>query len=754
MGHSGTHDGALVVLSILIAVLASYTALDLAGRMRASTGLYRYAWLGSAAVAMGGGIWSMHFVAMLAFSIPDIPFSYDLTLTLVSLALPVVVTAFGFLVSSRAGATPMVLGFGGLVMGLGIAGMHYAGMAAIRMAATLTYVPAWIVISILIAIGASAVALWLASRQTGWPERVGAALVMGLAVSGMHYSAMYGAVITPSAEARTSVAASVGQTHLAIWIASTTFLILILALIAAMFDRHFAHAAAREAAALRASEERFRLLVQSVRDYAIFMLDTEGRIANWNSGAERIKGYRENEIVGSHMSRFYTQEDQAAGVPFAALETARREGKFEAEGWRVRKDGTRFWASVLIDAIHGPNGEPLGFAKVTRDITERKQAGEALEATRQALAQAQKMEAIGQLTGGVAHDFNNLLMAVLGSLELLRKRLPPDPRAERLLDNAVQGAQRGAALTQRMLAFARRQNLNPRPLDVAALVDGMDELLTRSIGPAIEIATRFPPGLPRAVADAHQLELGLLNLVVNARDAMPAGGTITISARAASGGGETGLQPGPYLCLSVTDTGEGMDEETLARAHEPFFTTKGVGKGTGLGLSMVHGLAEQSRGKLVIVSRKGVGTTAEIWLPAVDGQAEPQAADAAPAPVATGGGRRLRILLVDDDPLVLENAAAMLEDLGHTVIPARSGPEALSVLGQGVEPDIVITDHAMPGMTGLQLVERIRTASLDLPVILATGYAELAPEACSGLQRLQKPFSQADIAQAIDGLLS
>ncbi len=753
MGHAGTHDGTLVVLSILIAVLASYTALDLAGRMRAATGLTRYAWLGTAALAMGGGIWSMHFVAMLAFSIPGISLSYDLSLTLLSLGLPIVVTAFGFLMASRAGATPRVLALSGLVMGLGIAGMHYVGMAAIRMPAALAYDGVWVAISVAIAIGAATVALWLAFRQSGWSEKLGAALAMGLAVAGMHYSAMHGLKVAPIAGAET-VVAGVSQTHLALWITSTTFLILVLALIAAMFDRHFAAAAEREAAALRESEERFRLLVQSVRDYAIFMLDPEGRIANWNAGAERIKGYTADEAVGSHMSRFYTQEDQEAGVPARALETARRDGKFEAEGWRVRKDGTRFWASVLIDAIQAPDGTLLGFAKVTRDITERKQASEALEQTRQALAQAQKMEAIGQLTGGVAHDFNNLLMAVLGSLELLRKRLPPDPRAERLLDNAVQGAQRGAALTQRMLAFARRQNLKPRPLDVAELVHGMDELLSRSIGPSFVIETDFPAGLPRAVADAHQLELGLLNLVVNARDAMPAGGRIVVAARLAQGGEASGLPEGRYVCLSVTDTGEGMDEATLERAREPFFTTKGVGKGTGLGLSMVHGLAEQSKGRLILHSRKGVGTTAEIWLPVADtdDEAGEEIGEVLAAP-AGGGDRRLRVILVDDDPLVLENAAAMLEDLGHAVTAARSGPEALAMLKDGPAPDLVITDHAMPGMTGLQLLERVRAERPSLPVILATGYAELAPGLGEGLVRLSKPFGQAELARAIEAAI-
>jgi PAS domain S-box-containing protein len=524
MPHAGTHDAVLVALSVLIAAAASYTALDLATRMRAASGWSSRAWLITAAIAMGGGVWSMHFVAMLAFSLPGLEVGYDLRLTLFSLALPIAVTGLGFFVVNRPGAGPAALCLSGLVMGLGIAGMHYTGMAAMRMPADLRYDHLWVAVSILVAIGAAVAALWLAFNQTGVRQRLLAVLIMGLAVSGMHYVAMQGAVFSSEAPVdHAHGSASVSQMHLALWVTGTTFLILVLALGAAMFDRHLSQASEREAAALRASEERFRLLLQSVSDYAIFMLDPDGRIANWNTGAERIKGYTANEIIGSHLSRFYTQEDLEAGVPATALETAAREGRFEAEGWRVRKDGSRFWANVVIHAIRSEQGQLVGYAKITRDITERKQAQEALDQAREALAQAQKMEAIGQLTGGVAHDFNNLLMAVLGSLELMGKRLPDDPRLRRLLDNAVQGAQRGAALTQRMLAFARRQELKPEVVDLPDLVRGMTDLLQRSIGPRVRIETRFPLGLPRVMVDAHQCELALLNLTVNARDAMPEG---------------------------------------------------------------------------------------------------------------------------------------------------------------------------------------------------------------------------------------
>jgi len=355
---------------------------------------------------------------------------------------------------------------------------------------------------------------------------------------------------------------------------------------------------------LRASQEQFRLLVQGVTDYALYMLSPQGIITNWNSGAARIKGYDAEEVIGQHFSRFYTPEDRAAGMPQKALAEALAAGRCEMEGWRVRKDGSRFWAHVIIDPIHAPDGGLSGFAKITRDITERKQNEETLEKAREALFQSQKMEAVGQLTGGVAHDFNNLLMAVLGSLELLRKRLPDDPQIVRLLDNATLGARRGAVLTQRMLAFARRQELNVQPLDLAKLVHGMNELLERSLGAQTELKIDVPSGLPPVRGDENQLELALLNLSVNARDAMPDGGTIRIGAGLAQAhaGDGGGVAPGVYVRVLVEDNGEGMDATVLARATEPFFTTKDVGKGTGLGLSMVHGMAAQMGGRLVLKS--------------------------------------------------------------------------------------------------------------------------------------------------------
>ena len=387
-------------------------------------------------------------------------------------------------------------------------------------------------------------------------------------------------------------------------------------------------------------------------------------------------------------------------------------------------------------------------AELEQRVEERTREREA------ALAQVhemQKLESLGQLTGGLAHDFNNLLMAILGNLDLLTQKLPSDSAVKRLVDGAIRSAERGAALTKRLLAFARRQELRPEAVDAPRLIKGMAEMLQRSLGPAIEINMEFAPGLVMLRVDPNQLELALLNLALNGRDAMPQGGRLTIAARRETiEMGRQDLRPGDYVCIAVTDTGTGMDEATLKRAAEPFFTTKGVGKGTGLGLSMVHGLAAQSEGAARITSRVGIGTTVELWLPVAD---DDESARRQAAASAIGPTRPCSILVVDDDPMVAATTAAMLEDLGHSVLVVSSGPLALNVVRSDAHIDLIVTDYAMPGMTGAELAKDIRQARPDLPIILATGYADLPNADDPGLPRLAKPYRREEMARLLATLV-
>ena len=434
------------------------------------------------------------------------------------------------------------------------------------------------------------------------------------------------------------------------------------------------------------------------------------------------------------------------------------------------------WMNLDYSPVLDESGKPAGVIAIVSETTERVLAEERLRRFReeleakvaertadlersqaarakaeQALSQVQKMEALGNLTGGIAHDFNNLLMAVQGSLELLRERMPQEPLLLRLLDNARAGAERGSTLTRRMLAFARRQELKKERVDLRTLVDGMKELMQRTLGGTVAVETHFAPSLPAVEADPNQLESALLNLAVNARDAMDGAGTIVIvTDEIWVGVGEGPVAPGHYVRLALSDAGSGMDEATLKRAVEPFFTTKGVGKGTGLGLSMVHGLAEQLGGALILHSRVDEGTTAEIWLPAAAPLPDAPAATLPSGP-STGrcaSSRTLKILTVDDDELVRATTVEMLEDLGYAVVPARSGAEALSLLETHCV-DLVITDHAMPHMTGMQLAVRLRERYPTLPVVMATGYADLPTGPQLDLPRLAKPFSQASLAEAV-----
>jgi PAS domain S-box-containing protein len=511
------------------------------------------------------------------------------------------------------------------------------------------------------------------------------------------------------------------------------------------------------------TESRFRLLVQGVSDYAIYMLNPDGRVTNWNTGAERIKGYTSTEIIGEHFSLFYTPEDLDAGMPARALETARTQGRCEAEGWRRRKDGTRFWAAVVIDAIRDEQGELIGYAKVTRDLTERKAATEQLEKAREQLFQSQKMEAVGQLTGGLAHDFNNLLTVIAGSLELVQQRVVQGRfrEVDRYISAAQSAASRAAALTHRLLAFARRQTLDPKIVDASHLVGGIEELVRRTIGPEIELETALVPDLQAILCDPNQLENAILNLCINARDAMPEGGRLTIEtgimtadARIAA---ELDVPVGQYVTIAVTDTGTGMSPDAVALAFDPFYTTKPTGEGTGLGLSMVYGFAKQSGGQTRIYSEVDTGTTVRIYLPIHSGKSEAASENmtAAPSSKAPAGET---VLVIDDEETIRTLIVDVLSDLGYATLEAADGASGLKVLHSNTAIDLLVTDVGLPaGLSGRQLADIARQTRPKLKVLFITGYAETflarKGQLIPGMHVLSKPFTMDSLATRIKGIL-
>ncbi len=520
---------------------------------------------------------------------------------------------------------------------------------------------------------------------------------------------------------------------------------------------------------LKASSAREALAQLLKHDVAVVLIDVQMPELDGYELASMIREHPRFQqtplifISAIHLSDFDRVKGYAAGavdyVPVPVMpDVLRAKVRVFAELYRKTRELERLNGQLeqrVADRTAALEASTAALKKLNEELELR--IDERTREREQALAQlfeAQKMDTIGQLTGGVAHDFNNLLMAMMGSLQILNKRLKDDPASLRLLDNALKGAERGAALTQRLLAFARRQELRPEAVAIPELVNGMKDLLARALGPSVRLLPDLPANLPPVLADANQLELALLNLSVNARDAMPDGGEIVFEA----GEGETGgpnvppeLKAGRYVRLSIVDSGAGMKESVLARAAEPFFTTKGVGKGTGLGLSMVHGLAAQSGGALKLFSRVGNGTRVDLWLPIAEN------IEAIPVPVERLSvenkidSRSFTILVVDDDPLVASGTAAMLEDLGHVVLEASSAAEALRFFKEGYSIDLVITDHAMPGMTGMELARHLSEIRPEIHVILASGYAELpqSQNALLDVPRLSKPFLQEDLARMV-----
>jgi PAS domain S-box-containing protein len=501
-------------------------------------------------------------------------------------------------------------------------------------------------------------------------------------------------------------------------------------------------------AELRASEERFRLLVQGVTDYAIYMLAPDGTITNWNAGAQRIKGFSAAEVVGTNFSRFYTEEDRLSGLPQKALATARAEGRVESEGWRVRKDGTRFWSHVVIDPIYADGGQLMGFAKITRDNTERRNANETLERTREALFQSQKLEAIGKLTGGIAHDFNNLLGVIVSGAELLSAELK-SAQSQKVLASIQRAAGRGATLTQQLLSFARQQPLVQDDYNLNNVIEQFEAILRRAAGDGVALELALLEDTALVHIDAAQFEAAVLNLVSNARDAMPYGGALRIETGvvALREGQVSGAPEGRYVRLAITDTGTGMSPAVAARAIEPFFTTKPVGKGTGLGLSQAYGLVQQSGGAFHIDSEAGIGTTITMYFPALVAREGQVGASTDP------NAGNDKALVVDDQPEVLEIAVALFKSLGYDVLSANSGEEALAILRRTGAIDVLVSDVVMPGMSGYDLGLEAMQLHPALKILLVSGYAE--PELQTRIadtarfQLLTKPYRLADVLKKL-----
>ena len=902
----GHYDVWLVILSAAVAIMASFVALDLAGRIRETRGRPQIGWWIAGAVAMGGGIWSMHFVAMLAFSLGMVV-SYDVATTVLSMAIAILVSGLGLLVVyRRRGTWPAIIG-GGVLAGVGIAAMHYTGMAAMRMTAQLSYDPFLFGLSVAIAIAAATAALWLALRPQRLWLQLGSAVVMGAAITGMHFTGMAAARFEAIAPTDAMAADGLSNDYMAAGIGGTTAVLLFLALSAAFMDRRFARAQ-REARIVEASEARYRrifdtaavsiwdedfsdvvaaleaLRAQGVRDFSRyfdehpeFVARAAGlvRIRDVNTatlalfeardkaelvaslsrvflpetlavfrdellaiaeGATSFKGTAPAQTLGGRridiiLSMVFPADDPRLESVLVSLldvtelklaEEALREGEQRLraseqryrqvvdliqEGVWIHVDGKvvyanphavqMFGAKSQDDLIGRPvmslvhpderaramgrtrtvveEGESVPLAEMrlltldgrtmivaqhaTRFTQDGKVhvlvAGRDVTAQREAeaqLQQAQKMESVGQLTGGVAHDFNNLLTVVVGSLDAAVGRAPQELRP--LVESALQAAERGAALVRQLLAFSRRQTLMPERLRLNDLAAGMEDLLRRTLGEHVEIEMKLRRDLWPAFADRSQVENALLNLAINARDAMPEGGKLTIETDNAHLDGDYAahnveVTAGDYVTLAVTDTGTGMTPEVLERAFEPFFTTKDVGKGSGLGLSMIYGFAKQSGGHLKIYSEVGHGTSVRLYMPRHATETGAAAESGAMPPEHPRGGET--ILVVEDDALVRNFVALQLRDLGYSVIEAADGRQARKLLDGDAKIDLLFTDVVMPGgMTGGQLADAAKRQRPNLKTLFTSGYTENSivhhGRLDSGVHFLSKPFRRQDLA--------
>lgn len=762
MTMASHHDSGLVGLSVLIAIMASYAALDLAGRVTAARGRAQAVWLSGGALAMGLGIWSMHYVGMLAFHLPT-PVFYHVPTVLASLLAAVLASAVALWVVSRGSMTLANAVPGSVVMGLGIGAMHYTGMAAMRLQAAARYNAMLVVLSMLIAIVVSFVALWLAfhlrehrARGHRW-RKLASAILMGAAIPSMHYTAMAAVGFAPSAGiGRVTHAIDIPSLGV-VAVVGSTFLVLAVAIVTALVDRRLS----AQAAALESSEQalrdqrQFLLQIVNANPHLIFVKDADGRFTLVNNAMAELYGTTPEDLVGKtdadlnlnleEVERFLRDDREVM--------TSLQSRLIPEEPFTPPGTGQTRWFQTVKVPLVSPDGRVSQVLGVATDITRRKQLEDQLR-------QSQKMEAVGRLAGGVAHDFNNLLTAILGHADLLLDETSGDDRRGADLAEIKHAAERAAGLTRQLLAFSRKQILQPKVLDLNTVVASVGTLLRRLIGEDVELRIAPAEGLGPVEADPGQLEQVILNLAVNARDAMPRGGKLIIETANVELDAEyarqhVGVEPGPYVMLAVSDTGVGMDDEVKAHLFEPFFTTKAQAQGTGLGLAMVYGIVKQSGGFIWVYSEPGRGTAFKIYLPRL--AACPQAATPAPATEGSLAGSGT-ILLVEDEEAVRRLASRVLEARGYTVLPAADGLQALDTVQRHPGAiDLVITDVVMHHMSGRELAELVRPRRPATKILYVSGYTDDAIVRHgvleAGVVFLQKPFTPDSLARKVKEIL-
>lgn len=751
------HHPIFVVLSILTAWFGSWTALDLFRRVRAHGGAWRVAWIAAAGIAMGLSIWSMHFIAMLGFD-PGGEVRYQVGLTLLSLGLAIATTAFAFFFASRQHSFRRQL-FSGVTMGAGICTMHYVGMAALITGVALTYEPVYAVLAFVVAVSASTGALMMAAKDTTGAQRALGACALGFAIVGMHYSAMLGVQIDPSSR-HDLAPAGIDSIVLAIGVAAGTFFILLLTLIAALHDRRV------EALALQAalqSEQQLRAVLDSLPIGVLVAASPAGELRFANAEAERLLGRPidtqaiwDQQVAGGVVDQTGNQLLPKEYVLYKAMAENRRVGP-QLQSYR-RPDGEVVQFETTAAPVQASDHAQLtvaAFQDVTTKLVAEQRATDAIAAKAEAeaaLMHAQRLDALGRLTGGVAHDFNNLLTVVIGALDVILKHPENAARRKRLGEAALAAARRGERLTAQLLAFARRQPLQPQACDLNDLIRECEPLLKRATGESISLALRLCSDEAVALIDPAQFEASMLNLLVNATDASVAGGEIVVQTQVVelSPAEVSNLPAGRYLELTVADHGEGMNEAVMSRIFEPFFTTKSPGKGTGLGLSQVYGFVRQSGGEVQVHSAPGAGTTFNVYLPI--GATLP--IPAAPEPPLKSSDVAWNILLTEDDPSVAGIVEVMLADLGHRVVRAANAEEAMGILQSDAPLDVLVSDVVMPGdMNGVALAKRAEQLRPGIKILLSSGYAgETLEESLAhgpDWPFLRKPYLASELAAAL-----